>query len=118
MSTLAMLLRRFRAFTRLSRLHDDLDEEMQLHVSLRRERLEREGVSRDEAAQMANRRFGNRLLLRERGVDAWGWTWIEQVMQDVRFGARTLFRSPGFTATIVVTLALATGATTAIFSIV
>jgi putative ABC transport system permease protein len=118
MTTLATLLRRLRVLPGRSRLHHDLDDEMQLHVALRREQLERDGVPRGEAAQMATRRFGNRLQLREHSVDAWGWTWIEQVMQDVRFGTRTLVRSPVFTATIVVTLALATGATTAIFSIV
>jgi len=118
MSTLATLLRRLRAFSRRSRLQRDLDEEMQLHVALRREQLQQHGMPYDDAALVARRRFGNRLQLREQGVEAWGWSWIEQLMQDVRFGGRTLVRSPGFTATIVVTLALATGATTAIFSIV
>jgi putative ABC transport system permease protein len=49
---------------------------------------------------------------------AWGWRWLEQLGQDARFGARTLRRNPGFAATVVLTLALATGATTAIFSVV
>lgn len=63
-------------------------------------------------------RFGNALRLREESVDAWGWRWLEQLVQDVRFGVRTLLRNPGFAAAAVLTLALATGATTAIFSIV
>ena len=57
-------------------------------------------------------------MLRDRSVDAWGWRWLEQVLQDVRFGVRTLRRNPGFAGTVVLTLALATGATTAIFSVV
>jgi putative ABC transport system permease protein len=51
-------------------------------------------------------------------MDQWGWRWLEQLLQDIQFGARTLRKSPGFTAATVVTLALATGATTSIFSIV
>ncbi len=47
-----------------------------------------------------------------------GWKWLEQLVQDVQFGVRTLRKSPGFTAATILTLALATGATTAIFSIV
>ncbi len=63
-------------------------------------------------------RFGNALRLREESADVWGWRWLEQLVQDVRFGVRLLLRTPGFTATTVLTLALATGATTAIFSVV
>ncbi len=62
--------------------------------------------------------FGNLLRLREESVDAWGGRWIEQTIQDVRFGFRTLLKNRGFAATAVLTLALATGATTAIFSVV
>ena len=51
-------------------------------------------------------------------MDAMRWRWLEQLRQDARFGVRTLRASPGFTLTAVMTLALATGATTAIFSLV
>jgi putative ABC transport system permease protein len=54
----------------------------------------------------------------DRELEDWGWRWLEQLGQDVRFGARTLRKNPGFAATVVLTLALATGATTAIFSVV
>ena len=63
-------------------------------------------------------RFGNLLRLREESVDAWGGRWIEQTIQDVRFGLRTLVKNRGFALTAIVTLALAIGATTAIFSVV
>jgi len=65
-----------------------------------------------------HQRFGHVLRLGDESVDPWGWRWLEQLVQDVQFGARTLRKSPGFTAATVLTLALATGATTSIFSIV
>ena len=118
MSWLATLRRRLLALVRRARTQDDLDEEMRLHLSLRRERLESEGLASDAARLAAARRFGSPLRLREAGVDEWGWRWLEQLGQDIRFATRTLLKAPGFTATVVLTLALASGATTAIFSIV
>jgi predicted permease len=63
-------------------------------------------------------RFGNPLRLREEARDVWGWAWLDDVMRDVRFAWRTLRRTPGVTAIAVCSLALATGATTAIFSVI
>jgi len=91
---------------------------MQLHLALRREQLESRGLASEDARIAAARRFGNALRLKEESVDAWGWRWLEQFAQDLRFACRTLIKAPGFTLIIVLTLALATGATTAIFSIV
>jgi len=118
MTALITWLRRLRALVSTSQRRLELEEEIRLHLALRRERLERDGLRAADAAAAARRRFGNQLRIREEGMAAWGWLWLEQITQDVRFGARTLVKSPGFTATVVLTLALATGATTAIFSIV
>ena len=63
-------------------------------------------------------RFGNELSIREDARDVWGWRWLDDVLRDLRFAVRTLLRAPGFTLVTVSSLALATGATTAIFSIV
>jgi predicted permease len=118
MSFLSTLARRLRALLRGGALARELDEEMRLHMEMRRDRLQAEGLSPDLSHTTARRRFGNSLRLREESVDAWGWRWLEQLGQDVRFAVRTLRKAPGFTATVVLTLALATGATTSIFSIV
>ena len=111
-------IRRAATLFRRSRLQRDLDDEMRLHLELRQERLQAGGLSQAEARDAARRRFGNVARLREESVDAWGWRWLEQLAQDSRFGVRMLLRNPGMGAAAIVTLALATGATTSIFSIV
>ena len=84
------------------RLESTLQEEMESH-----------------RAMMADaRRFGNVLRLREESRDVWGWAWLDDLSRDMRYALRSLARAPGFTAVAVLSLALATGATTAIFSIV
>ena len=87
-------------------------------MDLRRDQLRAAGLSDDDATVAARRRFGNPVRLREESMDVWGWRWLEQLAQDLRFAGRTLRKSPGFTATVVLTLTLATGATTSIFSVV
>jgi predicted permease len=102
MGALGTLFRRLSYFANRSRHDEALRQEMAAH--------------RDMLGDP--RRFGNTLRLREESRDVWGWTWIDNLSRDVRFAARTLARTPGFTATAIASLALATGATTAIFSIV
>jgi predicted permease len=118
MSWIFTFARRVHALIRGRELERGLDEEMRLHMELRGERLRAAGLAPDEAGAAARRRFGNAVRMREESMDAWGWRWLEQLGQDVRFAARTLRRTPGFTTTVVLTLTLATGATTSIFSVV
>ncbi len=100
------------------RKEEQLEEEVRGHLEMAaRERVER-GVAADEAARGARREFGNVELVRETTRDIWGWNWLQDAAQDVRYGWRILGRTPVLTAVAVFSLALGIGANTAIFSLI
>ena len=117
MRRLRLLRHRLRSVFRSSRLDDELDRELRLHLdALTHEALE-SGADPAEARRAARRAFGSMDLARERCRDTRRVGLVDDLHRDLRYGVRLLLRSPMFTATALLSLALGLGATTGIFSI-
>jgi predicted permease len=99
------------------RLRSRITEEMQTHVAMREDQLVRSGIPPAEARKRARREFGNVAALRDSASDLWRYGSLERLVQDVRYGIRTLLRAPGFTAVSIAVLALGIGLNTTIFTV-
>jgi putative ABC transport system permease protein len=95
-----------------------MEREMAFHLDSLARDYARDGLSNVDAQRAARRQFGNLTRLKERGHDERTMRLVEDVTRDLRHGARGLWRSPGFSVAVILTLALGIGGNTAVFSVV
>src|SRR5262245_64777373 len=93
----ALVRRTVAALTR-SRRDRDLREEIEGHIEMRRQRLVDDGLDPREADREARRMLGNVTGIREKTRDEWGFTAIEALVQDLRYGLGMMGRSHGFSS--------------------
>ena len=96
----------------------ELERELLSDLELEEEEQRERGLSATEAHFAARRAFGNLTLIRERTREAWSWGWLEQLARDLKYGTRTLLRSPEFAIASVLVMTLGIGATTSLFTMV
>jgi predicted permease len=111
-------MRQILNWLRRGKLESGLDRELEYHIDRRVSDLVRSGLPAREARRQATLELGGLSQVQEEVRDVWLSRWLRDFVYDIRYSARSFLRSPSFTATTVLSLALGIGATTAIYSLV
>ncbi len=105
-------------FWRRRNREEELDEELQSHLRMASQDHVEQGESSGQARESARREMGNVGLVKETTRGIWGWRWLTDATQDLRFGMRMLRKNPGLSALLILTLAVGVGGTTAMYSVI
>lgn len=100
------------------RAKEDLSEELEFHLKMAISERVARGEDPAQARTAALRELGNMPLIEDVTRERWGWMWLENLLRDTRYAVRGFRRNPLFTISVLVTLALGIGSTTAVFSVV
>jgi predicted permease len=103
--------------TRRKRMLDQLEEDIRDHIERETQDNIERGMSPEEARYASLRKFGNVTRVKEQTHEVWSIVWLEQFLQDIRYGTRTLGRNPSLTIAAVLAIALGVGMNVGIFSV-
>jgi predicted permease len=112
------LISRLRSLFRRQQAEDDMRNELQYHLERESEKYIRAGLFPEEARRRARIALGGPEQIRQQCRDARGTLFVENLMQDLRYGARSLAKNSGFSVVVILTLALGIGSCAAVFSLI